>query len=180
MLTVPLAFGALLSKQNFGISLSGVGAESNMYGLLFGSSYQHFDNHTLHHHAASNTTSNIDFKIVLRDRSRSAYTGLIRIDNDARTCQAYQENRNLLLTEGARADTIPELEILNEDVQCSHGATIGPIDPEAVFYLEARGIARDEAVRMIVSGFVEHTLRQVPDDLRQRISGFVAQRLEHI
>ncbi len=180
MLTVPLAFGALLSKENFGVTLNGEGADSNMYGLLFGSGYQHFDNHTLHHHAADNTSSNIDFKVVLKDRSHSAYTGLIRIDNDARTCQAYQENRNLLLNEGVRADTIPELEILNEDVQCSHGATIGPMDPESVFYLEARGIERDEAIRMIVSGFVDHTLKTVPDDLRQRIGTFVAQRLERI
>jgi len=180
MLTVPLAFGASISKQNFGVILNGDGAESKMYGLLFGSEYQHFDNHTLHHHAASRTVSNIDFKVVLRDRALSAYTGLIRIDRESKTCEAYQENRNLLLNRGTKAETIPELEILNEDVKCSHGATIGPIDPLSVFYLTSRGIDRDDAVRMIVSGFVVSTLKQIPEDLQERISNFVAQRLENI
>jgi len=178
MLTIPLAFGAAVSKQNFGVQLNGPNAESRMQGMLFGSDHQHFDNHTRHHHVASETLSNIDFKVVLRDKANSAYTGLIRIENQARTCEAYQENRNLLLNRGARAETIPELEILNEDVRCSHGATLGPIDPLSVFYLLSRGIDRAEAVRMIVSGFVTPTLNQVPDDLRDRISGFVAQRLE--
>lgn len=180
MLTVPLAFGANISKQNFGVILDGPGAESNMYGLLFGSKYQHFDNHTLHEHKSSHTNSNIDFKVVLRDKAVSAYTGLIRIDKTSRTCEAYQENRNLLLNTGTKAETIPELEILNEDVKCSHGATIGPIDPDMVFYLASRGIPHDTAVRMIVSGFIASTLQQIPDDLRERIGSFIDTRLEGI
>ncbi|UCG62850.1 MAG: Fe-S cluster assembly protein SufD [Candidatus Zixiibacteriota bacterium] len=180
MLTIALSFGGAVTKQNFGVTLNGPGAESNMYGLLFGSGNQHFDNHTIHHHASGQTRSDIDFKVVLRDRAVSAYTGLIRIDRMAKSCEAYQENRNLLLNLGTRAETIPELEILNEDVMCSHGATIGPIDPMMVFYLQARGIRHQEAVRMIVSGFVSDTLRQVPRDLQERITGFVTQRLEHI
>ncbi|MEW6411531.1 MAG: Fe-S cluster assembly protein SufD [Candidatus Zixiibacteriota bacterium] len=180
MLTIALAFGGSLSKNNFGVILNGQGAESNMYGLLFGSNHQHFDNHTLHDHAAGQTRSDIDFKVVLRDRAVSAYTGLIRIDRHAKTCEAYQENRNLLLNKGTRAETIPELEILNEDVRCTHGATIGPIDPMMVFYLQARGIGYQDAVRMIVSGFVSDTLKQVPQDLQERLSEYVSQRLEHI
>ena len=180
MLTIPLAFGAALSKHNFGVILNGPGAESHMYGMLFGSGYQHFDNHTLHHHASGQTYSNIDFKVVLRDKALSAYTGLIRIERHAKACEAYQENRNLLLTRGSKAETIPELEILNEDVSCSHGATIGPIDSLMTFYLNSRGIPDDAAVRMIVSGFVASTLREVPDDLRERVEEFVAARLEGI
>jgi len=180
MLTVPLAFGGNVTKQNFGVELSGRGADSNMYGMLFGSGHQHFDNHTLHEHSSGNTTSDIDFKVVLRDKAISAYTGLIKIERHAKTCEAYQENRNLVLNRGPKAETIPELEILNEDVKCSHGATIGPIDPESIFYLKSRGIAYDDAVRMIVSGFVQSTLAQIPDDLRERIGEFVTQRLEGI
>jgi Fe-S cluster assembly protein SufD len=180
MLTIPLAFGSALSKQNFGVVLNGEGAESRMYGLLFGSKRQHFDNHTLHHHAAGQTYSDIEFKVVLRDKALSAYTGLIRIENDARTCEAYQENRNLLLNDGTRAETIPELEILNEDVSCSHGATIGPIDPLLTFYLNSRGIPQAEAVRMIVSGFFASTLKQVPEDIRERIADYVTERLEDL
>jgi len=180
MLTIPLVFGGSISKQNFGVILNGEGAESNMYGLLFGSAYQHFDNHTLHHHAVGNTLSNIDFKVVLKDRAISAYTGLIRIDKNAKACEAYQENRNLLLNKGTKAQTIPELEILNEDVKCSHGATIGPIDPMSVFYLTSRGIDPAEAVKMIISGFVASTLGRIPGDLKERIADFVSQRLENI
>jgi len=180
MLTVPLVFGGAVCKQNFGIDLAGEGAESRIIGLTFGSGRQHLDTHTLHHHSAGKTSSHIDFKVVLKDRSLSAYTGLIRIENDAKTCEAYQENRNLLLSRGARAETIPELEILNEDVSCSHGATIGPLDPEQVFYLNSRGIGTEEATRMIVSGFIAKTLIRVPEDLRERLQGFITQRLETI
>ena len=180
MLTVPLSFGGLLAKSNFGSILNAEGAESNISGLIFGSGRQHFDNHTLHHHTSSLTHSDIDYKVVLKDRAESAYTGLIRIENDAKTCEAYQENRNLLLNAGAKAETIPELEILNEDVQCSHGATVGPIDPMAIFYLSSRGIERDEAVRMIIGGYVDTTLSRLPGDLQDRVRSYVVERLEEI
>lgn len=180
MLTVPLAFGSALSKHNFGVILNGKGAESRMSGLLFGSGHQQFDNHTLHHHAAGNTYSTIDFKVVLCDKATSAYTGLIRIDKEATTCEAYQENRNLLLNQGTKAETIPELEILNEDVSCSHGATVGPIDPHMIYYLNSRGISKSEAVRMVVSGFVAKTLTQVPENLRRQVTEFVSLRLENL
>ncbi len=180
ILTVPLAFGGAISKQNFGVTLNGEGADSKMYGLLFGGGRQHYDNHTLHHHAVGKTTSDINFKVVLKDKANSAYTGLIRIENSAKVCEAYQENRNLLLNKGCKAETIPELEILNEDVICSHGATIGPLDPEMVFFLKCRGINETDATRMIVSGFVEATLKQVPADLKEKIPEFVAKRLEDI
>lgn len=180
ILTVPLSFGASISKQNFAVSMDGPGARSQMYGLLFGSGRQHFDNHTRHLHTACDTNSFIDFKVVVRDKATSAYTGLIRIENEAQRCEAYQTNRNLLLNKGARVETIPELEILNQEVACSHGATIGPLDLQQLFYLKCRGIEETEAVRMIVSGFVASTLKQVPDDLVERIADFVAQRLENL
>jgi Fe-S cluster assembly protein SufD len=117
---------------------------------------------------------------VLKDKATSAYTGLIRIDHNAQVCEAYQENRNLLLNSGARAESIPELEILNEEVTCSHGATVGPIDPMSLFYLKSRGIHLPEATRMIVAGFLSPTLRLLPVDLQERINTFVEQRLEVI
>jgi Fe-S cluster assembly protein SufD len=178
MVTMPLVLGGNLSKQNFGVILNGKGADSRMFGLAFGTDYQQFDNHTLHHHSADATTSNIDFKVVLRDKATSAYTGLIRIDHAAKGCQAYQENRNLLLTPGTRAETVPELEILNEDVSCTHGATVGPIDPMQIFYLQCRGIEHRTAERMIVAGFLEKTLRLMPEDLYERVAALVHQRLE--
>lgn len=179
MLTIPLVFGGQLSKNSFGVTMNGKGSDSKMYGMLFGTQHQQFDNHTLHYHGNGNTTSDIDFKVVLKDKANSAYTGLIKIDKHAKTCEAYQENRNLLLNRGCKAETIPELEILNEDVMCSHGATIGSLDPEMVFYLKCRGIENQDAVRMIVSGFLNKTINLLPEDLKNRITEFVGQRLEH-
>ncbi|MFH1686081.1 MAG: Fe-S cluster assembly protein SufD [bacterium] len=178
ILTVPLSFGGAIAKHNFGVILNGRHSESQIYGLAFGSGYQHFDNHTLHHHAANETSSKIDYKVVLKDKAQSACTGLIRIEQDAKTCEAYQENRNLLLNKGTKAQAIPELEILNEDVHCSHGATIGPIDPLQLFYLESHGIEKSRAQRMVVTGFVETTMKRLPTELRERIREFVLQRLE--
>ncbi|MFH1372226.1 MAG: Fe-S cluster assembly protein SufD [bacterium] len=180
ILTVPLVFGSSLAKQNFDVILDGETAQSDIFGLLFGSGHQHLDNHTRQHHAAARTNSHIDFKVVLRDRAVSAYTGLIRIDQTSPSCEAYQENRNLMLNDGTRVETIPELEILNEDVQCSHGATTGSIDEMMRFYLNSRGIPPTEAMRMIVSGFVETTLQRIPEDLQARIRGYVAERLENL
>lgn len=177
MLTVPLMFGGAECKQNYGIILSGEGAESTIVGLQFARNHQHFDTHTLHHHTANRTLSNIELKVVLRDKANSAYTGLIRIEKKAAGCQAYQTNRNLLLNRGCKAETIPELEILNEDVSCSHGATVGPVDPESVFYLKCRGMPENEAVRMIVAGFIESTLKMIPENLQKTVRDIVAIRL---
>ena len=113
---------------------------------------------------------------MLQDRSRSAYTGLIRIEEAAAFSEAYQENRNLLLSERARADSIPELEILTEEVQCKHGATVGPIDPEHLYYLMSRGIPESEAVRMVVEGHFESTLTRLPGSLQERLRGLLRER----
>jgi len=180
MLTVPMMFGGSECKQNFGILLAGNGARSNIIGLQMAQGYQNFDTHTLHHHTANNTFSDIDLKVVLKDKANSAYTGLIRIDESAAGCEAYQTNRNLLLNYGCKAQTIPELEILNEDVSCSHGATVGPVDQESIFYLKCRGIEEDEAVRMLVAGFVDSTMTMLPKDISPRIKEIVQTRLKGI
>lgn len=179
-LSVFACLGGGTSKADLGVNLVGRGANTKLLGVSFGQRNQHFDHHTVHDHKASNTFSDLDFKVVLKDQARSAYTGLIRIEHDAKNCEAYQENRNLLLSDGTRADTIPELEILNDEVRCTHGATIGPLDEQQIFYLTARGMRRDDAIRMVVNGFVEPTLREVPDDLRERLAGYIAQRVEEI
>jgi Fe-S cluster assembly protein SufD len=180
MLMVWAGLGAEVSKADLGTLLEGRGSNVKLLGMSFGQSDQHFDQHTVHDHRASDTFSDLDFKIVLKDRARSAYTGLIRIEPHATNCEAYQENRNLLLSEGTRADTIPELEILNDEVRCTHGATIGPLDEEELFYLAARGIPRDEAIRMVVAGFVEPTLKAVPEDLQDRLRSYVTDRVRAI
>lgn len=176
--TVFGSFGSKVAKFDVGTILNGAGAESRMYGMAFGSEKQHFDHHTVHHHTHGETYSNLDVKVVLKDRAVSAYTGLIRIEEHADVSEAYQENRNLLLNENTQAESIPELEILTDQVSCSHGATVGPIDPEMIFYLKSRGFDTDEAVRAIVTGFVEPTFKEVPEDLRDTLRAAVVEKLE--
>ncbi len=179
-LSVFAGLGAGLSKVDLGARLIGRGANTKLLGMSFGQDQQHVDHHTVHDHQSSNTFSDLDFKVVLKDEARSVYTGLIRIAEEAAHCEAYQENRNLLLSNGTRADTIPELEILTDEARCSHGATSGPLDEAEIFYLRARGIPRDEAIRMVVGGFMEPTLREVPADLRERLKSYIAERVEKI
>ncbi len=177
IVTVLLALGGDVVKVDLGTRLEGERASSEILGFLLAEGGQHLDHHTVHHHVAGHTASNIDFKVALTGRARSAYTGTIRIDEEARTSEAYQENRNLLLSEHSRADTIPELEILNEDVQCTHGATVAPISDEQVFYLQSRGIPADEASRLIVKGFLEGTLERIPTAVRRRVEPLIEARL---
>jgi Fe-S cluster assembly protein SufD len=171
------SFGGALVKTNIGAILDGDGSQSEMTGFLSAVRRQRFDHHTLHHHVGRHTRSNLDYKTVLKDRSRSAYTGLVRIEKEAPFSEAYQENRNLLLSEHARVDSIPELEILTEEVQCTHGATVGPIDREHLFYLMSRAIPRDEAVRMVIEGHFESALKRLPEALQERMRALVRERL---
>ncbi len=175
--TVMTSLGGRISKVDCGTTLAGEGAESNIFALAVASEEQHFDHHTVHDHTAGSTHSDLHFKIAVRDRANSVYTGLIRIDEAAPFCEAYQENRNLILSPKARAETIPELEIMNNEVRCSHGATVGKIDPDEIFYLESRGIDRADAIRLIVTGFVGPIVDHIPEYTRARLHDTVLERL---
>ncbi len=162
--------GASLSKTHIITKLQGEQASTRLYGFVFGHDQQHIDQHTLQDHQAPHTTSDLQFKAALQDHSRMIYTGLIRIAKEAAQTNAYQANHNLLLSNDARAETIPMLEILADDVQCKHGASIGPIDEEQTFYLRSRGIPREAAERLIVMGFIEPIMQQVPfEPLQERL-----------
>lgn len=176
--TVFATLGAKQHKADVGTVMEGRRTESLQYGLVFGSGKQQFDHHTVHINRGANGYSNLDFKVVLKDKAHSAYTGLIRVDKHVQNCEAYQSNRNLLLTSGARAESIPELEILCDEVICTHGATVGPIDEMQLFYLMNRGIPKNEATKILVRGFVEPTLALMPDSLQGQIRSHVDQRLE--
>ncbi len=171
------SFGGKVFKADVGSILAGEGAEVETYGVAMGGDAQHFDHHTEHIHASGKTHSNLDFKVALTGAARSAYTGMIRIAPGAPGAEAYQENRNLLLSENARAESIPELEILTDDVRCSHGATVSPLDPEQLFYLKSRGLPHLQAMRVIVYGFLDQTLARLPQTTRERIAALIAARL---
>jgi Fe-S cluster assembly protein SufD len=177
---VTAVFGGRTVKLDLGGILAGGGARSELVGVSLGEKRQHFDLHTLHHHRTGNTWSNIDYKVALADRSRSAYTGLIRIDKGAPQSEAYQENRNLLLSRRCRAEAIPELEILTDDVSCTHGATVAPVDPEQIFYLQSRGLDPVHSLRLVVRGFLETTLARLPDVARPALEELVAARLANL
>jgi Fe-S cluster assembly protein SufD len=162
--------GAALSKAHIVTTFNGPHASSKLYGFVFGRGKQQIDQHTLQDHRAPHTTSDLAVKAALQDESRLVYTGLIRIAKEATQTEAFQSNHNLILSKGARAETIPMLEILADDVQCKHGASIGPIDEEQTFYLMSRGLPREQAERLIVMGFVEPIVQQVPfEPLRERL-----------
>ncbi|MFH1810134.1 MAG: Fe-S cluster assembly protein SufD [Pseudomonadota bacterium] len=173
-----LNLGGRDSKLDLGARLEGSGASSEMVGVVLGDDRQRLDLHTVQDHAAAHGTSSIDVKVVLGQRAEAAYTGLIRVAKDAPGCKAYQENRNLLLSSRARAQTIPELEILTDDVSCSHGATVSPVDPAQLFYLQSRGLPAPQALRLVVQSFFENTLARLPEALRVDVEQRLAPRLD--
>ncbi len=159
---VNVGLGGRFAKTRVEARLEGLGATAELKGLFFGSGQQFFDYHTLQEHRVGQTSSDLLFKGALRDTARSVYAGLIRIEPGARRSDAYQANRNLLLSKQANAYSIPMLEILNNDVRCTHGATVAPVDPMQIFYLESRGIPPATAERMIVHGFFGQVLDRIP------------------
>lgn len=162
-------FGGGILKSDLGALLCGEGASSEIFGSVFGFGQAKSDIHTLHDHASRRTFSNIDLRVVLQEKARSAYTGLIHIGSEALFAEAFQENRNLLLSKESQAESIPELEILTDEVRCKHGVTVGPIESEPLFYLMSRGIPKEDAFRLLVKGFLEPVLGQVPESLRGEI-----------
>jgi Fe-S cluster assembly protein SufD len=154
-------FGSRKGKIRIQNDLAGPGATSRVTGAYFADSTQHLDYDTFQEHIAPNTTSDFAFKGALRDKARTVWRGMIRVEEDAQKTNAYQENRNLLLSSAAHADSIPGLEILANDVRCTHGATLGRIDRDELFYAMARGLSRPEAERIIVRGFFQDVLDRI-------------------
>lgn len=158
--TLAVALGGDVSRADFGSDLVGEGAAANLYGLVFGDGRQRFTHHTRQHHKAPRTTSDLLFKSALMDQARAVYTGLIHIEKSATKAEAYQASKNVLLSSGARANAIPMLEILTDDVKCGHGAAVGGLDADQRFYMMARGLDRAEAERAMVEGFFEDVLQR--------------------
>ncbi|HEX6538834.1 MAG TPA: Fe-S cluster assembly protein SufD [Candidatus Dormibacteraeota bacterium] len=154
--------GSHLQKSYWEALLDGAGAEADIAGVCFAESNQHIDHQSLQAHRARDTRSDLLLKVAVRDRARSVYSGLIDVAPDAVHADGYVQNRNLLLSEGAKADSVPRLEIKANDVRCGHGATAGHIDDEQRFYFETRAVARADADALIVRGFFDDVIRRVP------------------
>jgi Fe-S cluster assembly protein SufD len=145
-------------KSDIRTNLCGAGASSDVLGIVFGDQRECFSFNTIQDHNAHSTRSNINFKVVLKDHATSIYQGIIKVSHEGQKTDAFQSNKNLLLGTNAKADSIPKLEILADDVKCSHGATVGPVDREQIFYLMSRGLPAREAEELIVGGFVRQVL----------------------
>ena len=175
-----LGLGGQMARLRVEAILEGPGSSADLKGLFFGSGDQAFDFRTLQDHVGPHTTSDLLFKGALRDRAKSVYVGVVRVEPEARGSSSNQANRNLLLSDKARATSEPILEILNNDIlRCSHGATVGPVDPEHLFYLESRGIPHPVAERMLVQGFLGEVLDRIPvAQVREAVDQELAARID--
>jgi len=173
------ALGSNLTKNFSEIDLIGEGAVGKMSGFYFTDGKQHLDHDTQQNHLAPHTTSDLLFKGALKDHSRSVWQGMIYVAPGAQKTDGYQANRNLVLSPNARADSIPGLEILADDVRCTHGATVGKIDPDSVFYLLSRGIPYAEAEHLIVEGFFDPIMQRIPfDGVRKRFQQAIVNKMK--
>jgi Fe-S cluster assembly protein SufD len=171
-------FGSKKGKTRIQNDLAGRGATSRVTGAYFADGGQHLDYDTFQQHEAPDTTSDFAFKGALRDRATAVWRGMIRVEKDAQKTNAYQENRNLILSDKAHADSIPGLEILANDVRCTHGATISPVNRDELFYCMARGLSRGAAERLIVRGFFQDILDRIElEPVRETLGAVLEARI---
>lgn len=174
-----LNIGAKQARFESQSRIEGPGAEVKMYSLTVAENHQEFDQRTFQTHNAPNAVSDLLYKNALLDNSRSIFSGLIKVAEGAYQTDAYQTNRNLLLDPTAEANALPGLEILANDVRCSHGATTGNIDPEDLFYMMQRGIRRRVAIRLLVFGFFEEVIDQIDSEaFAEAIRALIHKKLE--
>lgn len=174
-LNLHLALGGQYSRMESLSRLTGEGSRSDMLAVAVVEGTQEFDARTLQDHAAPHTASDLLFKNALHDRGRTTFGGLIRVEPHAHFTDAYQKVRNLLLSDEAEANSMPGLEILADNVKCTHGATSGQLDEDEMFYLLARGIPAPVARQLLVGGFLNEVLERLPDPtLVERLEGLIA------
>ena len=162
LLSAAVALGGDYARLRTDSALTGPGAEGRLLALYFSADHQMHDFRTVQHHQAPKTRSDLLYKGAVANSARSVYSGLIRVEKGARGTIAMQTNRNLVLHEGAHADSVPNLEIEDNDVRCSHASAVGPVAEEQRFYLESRGVPSDVADRLIALGFLDEVLQQLP------------------
>ncbi len=170
--------GSKVTKTHHEVWMMGPGSQANVHGFYFADSNQHLDHHTQQEHWSGHTTTDLLFKGVLQDKARTIYQGLIHVHKNAQRSDAYQANRNLVLSPKARADSIPGLEIEANDVRCTHGATVGQVDDEQMFYLRSRGLDERYAQRLIVEGFFEPLMDRIPlETVREKLRDAIQAKL---
>lgn len=177
--SLAVQLGARFARTQVESVLRGEGSFSEMLGLYFADADQHFAQRTLQSHDAPHSTSDLLYKGALKERSRSEYSGLIRVARGAQGTDAYQASRNLVLSDEAMAKAIPQLEIEANEVRCTHGATVSPVEEEHLFYLMSRGIDRMTAQKLVVFGFFGEVLdRILVPSLREELSDSISKKVE--
>jgi len=167
-----------LIRNNFNIKLTGEGCESELYGLSLIDKKQHTDNNVFVEHAAPNCNSRQLFKSILDDNATGAFSGKVLVNQNAQQTNAEQTNKNILLTNDAKMNTMPQLVIYADDVKCSHGATVGQLDEEAMFYMRARGITQKDARMLLMYAFASEVIKPVKiNALRENIEDLAQRRL---
>jgi Fe-S cluster assembly protein SufD len=174
-LNLALNFGGKYSRLESISRMVDSGARSDMLAISVARDEQEFDQRTLQDHQKPDTTSDLLYKNALHDRSRTIFSGLIKVEPGAHRTDAYQKVRNLLLSDDAEANSMPGLEILADDVRCTHGATSGQVEPEELFYLKSRGIDDLAAKRLIARGFLNEVVDRLPEE---RLSEYLHQQIE--
>ena len=178
---IALGFGSGHGRVRMDTALTGRGADAKVTGAYATHKRQHLDYATTQVHAAANTTSDLAFRGILDGRSSTVWSGMIKVDPGAQQIDAFQESRNLLLTKTAHADAIPGLEILANDVRCTHAAAIAQIDPEQLYYLRSRGLSLEKAKRLVIEGFLEATVERFEEGfVREAVAGALERRLEAV
>ena len=176
---ITAAIGSRLTKNFSEVDLEGMGATAKVSGFYFADENQHFDYDTQQNHLVPHTTSDLLFKGAVKVQSHSVWQGMIYVAPGAQKTDGYQANRNLVLSKTARADALPGLEILNDDVRCSHGATVGQMEEDHIFYLMSRGLYRAEAERLAVAGFFEPVMDRIPfEGVRQRLRKAIEEKMK--
>ncbi len=172
------AMGSKFAQVDQQVVMVGPGASSHVNGVMFTRDRQHLTYNTIQRHSAPHCTSDFLYKSVLQDRSRTVWRGMIKVDPGADKTDGYQRNDNLLLSDHARADSIPGLEIKADDVRCTHGSTSGRVDEELIFYAQSRGFTRQEAVRMIVTGFFQQIFDRISiESVREALGAAIARQV---
>lgn len=175
-----VGLGGNLGRLDLGVSLEGDGASSEVVGLYFGEGSQTLDYRMLINHSGKSTSSDVFLKGAVEDDAESVFTGLLRIEKDATKTSTFETNRNLVLSENAKAHSVPNLEILCDDVVCGHGSSVGPLEEDHLYYLQSRGLGRERAERLLIKGFFQEVVDRLPiEGIEAPVSEEVFARFVH-
>ena len=174
------SYSGALVRNNLNIKLKEKNCYSNMYGFYALREKSHVDNHTTVDHIDENSISNEHYKGIMDNNSNGVFNGKIFVRKKAQKTNAFQSNNNILLSDEAKINTKPQLEIWADDVKCSHGCTVGQLDKEAIFYLQSRGISREKAISMLLGAFSEEIIEKIENQfIKQKIKKLTYKKLEY-